>query len=405
MKRTLFVSIDGLLGDLGFSQVLRVIEPLSRRGLPYALVSLERAGDLANTARVAELERRLAAAGIPWSWDHYAEGSRAGLAALNMGRLAALALRSTRRNGVGLLHARGYHGGAVARLVRLALGTPYLFDARGYWIDERIEGSRWFTTPRRLAVARAVERRLFADARAVVTLTQLQANDVLAGDFGPADKPVVVIPTCADYDEFRPRPRDALPLVPAEARARLAGKMVLGIIGSYSSAYIGAEMATLIADVMRRRDDAALLVLSGLNDAWRACLTAGGVPDERVLYARANHEAMPEWLNLVDWGLLMLVADSKARSATMPTKLAEFLATGVRPIAHGCNPEMRDWVHRAGHGLVLESVTPEALTAAAEIICAPHAPVDTDAVRALTAPHFSLASGLDRYERLLRQLH
>ena len=151
------------------------------------------------------------------------------------------------------------------------------------------------------------------------------------------------------------------------------------------------------------RPDAHLLVLSGQREEYERRLT--GVDPARVTLTRADHDAMPEWLSLLDWGLLLLNPASPAKRASVPTKLAEFFATGVRVAQFGCNEEISDWVRRAGSGVVLPSVDAQGLEAAARLIAAS---TRDEAVlaraREVTAPHFSLKSGLERYEALWRRL-
>ncbi len=403
MRPVLYVTIDGVLDHIGFSQVLRVVEALATRGVPYSLVSMERARDLGDTARVEAVRARLRAAGIAWESAPYHEGGAATVAE-NLGRLTALAARVAVVARAGLVHARGYHGALVARALRATLRVPYLFDARGFWIDERLEEGRWFTTPRRLRVARRVEHRLYRDARGIVTLTELHAADVTRDHLPRGARPPLVIPTCADYDQFRIAPTPSVEVVPMDVRQALRGRRVLAIVGSLNRAYLGRDAGRLMRAVLARDPDARLLVLSGQSDAWRTCLAGCGVPAEATVLARADHEAMPAWLSLVDFGLLVLTPDTVAKRAMMPTKLAEFFAAGVGPVAHGCNPEVRDWVARAGSGIVLEGLGDDALDAAAAKICQTPALGVREHARAITAPHFSLASGVARYAQLLEAL-
>jgi glycosyltransferase involved in cell wall biosynthesis len=114
---------------------------------------------------------------------------------------------------------------------------------------------------------------------------------------------------------------------------------------------------------------------------------------------------MPEWLSLVRWGLLLLDSPN-AKRGSMPTKLAEFFAAGVRPLQHGCNTEVSDWVRIAGSGHVLPNVNEAELTRAAEFVCsAPE--VDAElllAARKRTEGHFSLTGGIERYVDILRRV-
>lgn len=396
-RRLLYLSADGLLEPLGFSQVLRVVEGLAQRGWPYDVHSLEKSKDLQRESRVREVRARLSALGVRWSFDAYLDGGSA-RAALNNERALVRAASSTSFAGI---HARAYHAGMAAFGAWLSRRTPYLFDARSYWFDERLEEGRWLTSPLRVAVARGIEHQLFARAAGVVTLTELQADDVRGGRFGrPQQRSVTCIPTCADFDDFRLQ--HAASRVPEEARAALLGRKVLGIVGSVNRSYLVDETLELCARVLSQSPHARLLILSGQRDEYERRLERLRVPPEQVVMTRADHEAMPDWLSLIDWGMLLLNASSPAKRASMPTKLAEFLAAGVRPVQFGCNDEVSSWVRRTGSGFVLEGVDSASLDAAARHICAAQ-PDEATLVRARDAasPHFSLRAGVERYEQVL----
>ncbi|MDP1822363.1 MAG: glycosyltransferase [Archangium sp.] len=403
MKPLLYLTADGLMEALGFSQVVRVIEGLAERGWPYEVVSLEKPDDLMRVGRVFEIRSRLARAGIGWTALPWSVGGTARDALQNEMALVKVALARAKQGRIGGIHARAYHGGFAALACRVAWGTPYLFDTRSYWFDERLEEGRWFTSPLRLGIARGVEHQLFAQASGVVTLTELQASDVRSGRFGSSRHEVVqCITTCADFEDFVRRPPRQCRRVPESIRGALQGKRVLGLIGSINRSYLVDETLALVRSVLRRDEQAHLLVLSGQSDEYARRLTATGISADRFTLTRADHEAMPEWLSLIDWGMLLLNPDSSAKRASMPTKLAEFLACGVRPVQFGCNSEVSDWVKNTGSGFVLADVRPHTLEAAAErIVTTTLEDEVASRARSLAAPHFSLESGLDKYEHVL----
>jgi len=386
--------------------VARVVEGLSRRGWAYDILSLEKAPDLERTGRVREVEQRLARAGVTWHRSPYDWSRSGGAAVKNLGTLARQAVRLAMRGRVRAIHARAYHGAFAGLAAWTAAGLPYVFDARSYWIDEKLEEGRWFTTPVRLGLARGLEHQLFARAAGVVTLTELQASDVRAGRFGAnGDRPVVCVPTTADYEDFRRRPPAELTRVPAGVRARLAGKLVLAVIGSINRSYLVDETLDLARRVMARRPDAHLLILSGQQQEYEDRLVAIGVDTARVTQAKADHDAMPQWMSLLDWCLLLLNPASPAKRASVPTKLAELFASGVRPAQFGCNAEVSEWVRRAGSGFVLPSVEAGALEDAARRIAEWQGDAASLArAREITAAHFSLQTGLERYDGLWRRV-
>ncbi|MFO0594764.1 MAG: glycosyltransferase [Myxococcaceae bacterium] len=406
MKRLLYLTADGVLEALGFSQVVRVIEALAKRGWQYELFSLEKPKDLERTARVREVRERLARAGIEWRYEPWAVGGSGRDAVQNELALIRFALQRARRGGLDAIHARAYHGAVAAFACKSAYGTPYLFDTRSYWFDERLEEGRWFTSPVRLGLARGVEHQLFAQAAGVVTLTELQADDVRQGAFGPnGARPVQCITTTADFDDFVRKPLAELRRVPGALVEQLRGRRVLGIVGSLNRSYLVKETLELIRLVQQRDPRAWLLVLSAQQAEYEAAARAAGLPLDRLTVTRADHDAMPEYLSLLDWSPLLLQPASRAKRASMPTKLAEFFACGVRPAQFGCSSEVSDWVRRAGTGVVLPSVEPGELARAADVIAAStRDEAALQAGRERAAEHFSLASGTDKYDAVLRQM-
>jgi hypothetical protein len=401
----LYVSFDSVLQPLVFSQVVRVVAALAQRGFRYHLLSVERPRDLAKTEVKARVEDVLRSAGVPWTYVVAPSMGSARLAMETLARVLARAAVTARRGRIQLVHARGYQSAMVARGLRRLLGLPYVFDARGYWIEERATPGEWFSTGASYAMGKWTEQALFRGARAVVTLTELQALDVTSGLFGPAPAAVEVIPTCADYEAFtlrasRPtQPADAA--VPEAIRRELSGKVVMGIVGALNNTYFVRETLRLAKLAVEASPAAHLLVLSSQESEYAAALEAAGVARGRWTVAAAEHWEMPDWLQWIDWGML-LVPENAANRAKMPTKLAEFFATGVRPMFFGCNSDVARWVERAGSGHVLTGVDDGSLEAGARVIAGSRARFDSlKAARDITAPHFSLVSGIARYARLL----
>lgn len=175
----LYISFDGALQPLGHSQVVRLLLLLAGAGHRYSLVTLERVADLGAPERVNALRGQLTSAGIKWRHGTYHEGAKG--VARNLGQVTRMVEQAIREDEIGLVHARGYQPAVVARWLRARQGLPYIFDFRGLWVDERLEEGRWFTNPAALGLARYVERALFQDAAAVVSLAEPGADLLRSG--------------------------------------------------------------------------------------------------------------------------------------------------------------------------------------------------------------------------------
>jgi hypothetical protein len=402
----LYVTFDGLLQPLAFSQVVRVVTGLASRGVRYHLLSVERPGDVDKVELRQFANDTLRSAGVGWTPVVAASMGTPRLAIDAAARMTIEAAGIARREGIKLVHARGYHGALVAQALKRLLRLPYLFDVRGYWIEERSGPGGWFSTPASYATGKFVEQVLFRGADAVVTLTELQATDLLAGLFGPPPALLEVIPTCADYDAFflrasRPAKPEGDEVVPGVVQSRLAGKRVIALVGALNRSYNVDESLTFARFVTQISASTHILILSQQHREYEMALQSVGIPSDRYTVAAAEHRCMPDWLQWVDWGLLLL-PETAAKRASMPTKLAEFFAAGVRPIFFGCNSEAARWVERAGSGYVLPSLDADALRHTARKITrteAEHAPLRT--AREITMPHFGLVSCVERYGRLI----
>ena len=86
----------------------------------------------------------------------------------------------------------------------------------------------------------------------------------------------------------------------------------------------------------------------------------------------------------------------------MPTKLAEFFASGVRPIQYGCNPEVAELVRASGAGVILEGLSEQHLEqAATEIVGQPLERGIVEEARRRMRPYFGLESGVAAYSEIL----
>jgi glycosyltransferase involved in cell wall biosynthesis len=392
----LYLTSDGILEPLGASQVVAYLVGLSRLGYRYRILSLEKESDLADDVAVTRLREQLRAEEIQWRFLPYRGGTAVRLARMYRNMLTFARQESS---GATLVHARSFVMGVLARRLYKLGGPPYIFDARGYWVDERAEAGRWFRLKPVYRLAKALEHKIARDAAAIVTLTDLQRDDFRARFPG---KPVETITTCVDFERFRPEVFSDK--VPEQVRARITGKVVLGLIGSLNASYRIREGIRLFQFVREITPRAHLLCMTRQQDEMRVLLAEAGIRDEDFTIATASHSDMPAWIAQVHWGLLLLES-TYAKRASMPTKFGEMLAAGVRPVQYGCNDEVAQIVRTIGSGIVLESTSDDRLRETACQIAAIGWQRDGLAeARERAREHFSLENGTMKYAQLLQQL-
>lgn len=386
------ITLDGLSTDLGQSQVLAVSERLQSIGWQCTILSLEpKSGTDRDFDR---LEGRVAASGVRWRHRPYQPG-RAG-AVRNLVSMSAMIKDIWEETD--LFHCRSYFGAFFPAVASVFASTPYVFDTRGYWIDEKIEAGRWFQDRASRVIARRVEHELYDRASGVVTLTELAAKDVRQGFFGRphASERSICIPTCVDYDKFKIE-RDAPP------DEFLRGGPIVAYVGSLNPSYRSRESLRLAALILERNPQAKFLALTSQMAQMNELVDENCIPPSRRLVRSVGHDGMHRWLPWIDVGLMLMVEPIRAKRASMPTKLGEFFACGVTPIAHGANSEIADWIQRTGSGLALEDLSMASLYLAADFAVSSRPDLETRVrARRLAEEHFSLDSAARRYDALFQ---
>jgi len=325
-SRVLYVSYDGALEPIGQSQILPYLEGLSHQGVTFSLITFEKAAEMRPGSPAFERTRaRLAAAGIRWHPHRYHKRPALLSTLYDIVRGAVWCLYLARRQRAQLVHARSYVAALMALPARWLLRRPLLFDIRGFWVDERVEGGIW---RKGLVywIAKRVERLLYGNADAIVSLTE--AGKVAVQDFPTVSRrgiPIEVVPTCVDTDHFAPRQPDRA-LV---ERLGFEAKTIFTYVGSVGTWYAMEEILDFFGVVLQEIPEAALLlVVREPIDALRRSVELRGLLPVTAIVSSAPHSEIPRWLSVSRVGLAFYTP-GVSNIARFPTKIGEYLASGL----------------------------------------------------------------------------
>jgi len=288
MSRVLYVSHDGVREALGRSQVLAYLYGLSARGVSIRLLSFEKGWrDLRVRAELERLRQEIEARGIRWEWLGYHRRPVLLATLYDLVRGAIWAAWFVIRERIGIVHARSYVPALIGWMLKRLFGTRFLFDMRGFWADQRVEGGLWPPNGLRYRLAKTFERRFLRDADGIVTLTEAARPEIerLAGD-ATAKGRIAVIPTCVDLGRFRIDD-------PARVRARLGqeGRFPVIYAGALGSWYLLEEMLHFFEVLRGRVSQAHFLILSSAPPhlirtgvPWFQCIPADAIDVQCQLF-------------------------------------------------------------------------------------------------------------------------
>ena len=122
---------------LGVSQIIPYLELLSR-DFSISLISFEKPG-----ADARHAGERLEAAGVTWRPQTYHAFPKIGSTVRDVVTGTKVIDELAREQGCDIIHVRSYVPALMATRSVTLQRARLLFDMRGFWADERIEGGIW----------------------------------------------------------------------------------------------------------------------------------------------------------------------------------------------------------------------------------------------------------------------
>jgi glycosyltransferase involved in cell wall biosynthesis len=269
-----------------------------------------------------------------------------------------------RRFRPGVLHTTtDYTNALVTQALAEALGVPWVYEMRGRleltWVASRPAEFRGTAgTSERVRLLRAKEAELAQAADAVVVLSQVQADDLVARGVNP-DK-LTLVPNAIDPQLLS---RDA---DPAEARQALGLPREGVWVGTVSSlvAYEGIDDLLRAVALLRAEglDVRALVAGDGVSrPAWVTLADKLGLGDVVVFPGRVAPAEAPCWFEALDIFTVPRKNTPVCRLVT-PLKPVEAMALR-RPVVASDLPALREIVAHEAHGAVFRAEDPSALAA------------------------------------------
>ncbi len=400
---TLYLCYFGLREPLVQTQVLPYLRQIRQGGVAVSLLTFEpRCRRMWTPDEVIDWRTRLHADGIRWfSLPYHKRPSLpATLYDIVMGARAAS--RLVRRDHIDVLHARGHTAAAMGVLTKRHSGGRLLFDIRGFMPEEYADSGLWPPGGRLYRGAKKIERQLFAAADGFVVLTE-KARGILFPGCRAADgvgRPLEVIPCCVDLQRFRTAALPSKQVMRQELG--LTGRRVLVYVGSLGGWYLTDDMAALLA-VAHRQDGLTFSMILTQSPARLITepLRKFGVAPRDYLVRQVAPNEIPRYLHAADLAL-SFIKPCDSKMASSPTKIAEYLASGLPVLTNTGVGDLDAILTTHGAGVLVrdfgQAAYRQALLAAQKLL--QEAGVQ-DRCRALAQRHFDLETvGGLRYRRL-----
>lgn len=392
MIRALYITYDGLSDPLGQSQILPHLKRLAKnRSVHWTILSFEK--DLAGDC-IISIEKGLSLSGIEWLKAPYHKGGAIPLISKIYDLISGIVkvLRTGRRYDV--IHARSYVAAFIAMFFFKKHRNEFIFDMRGFWPEERVDGGLWKKDGILFKISKIFEKKILQMADHVVVLTDKAKNELTAGVKYPVPKAISVIPTCADVSRFSNK---------NEKRRIPYSFCYSGSIGTW---YALPEMIGFISFLREKNLPATLHFIVNefsLKNISSQIYSMIHLKDFLSLES-SSYEGLPLRLGQFQFGFYF-IRPCYSKTSSCPTKLAEFLAMGMPVITNRGIGDCDQWIEKEGLGVLVDDFTPSAyLKAFKDMEALLKDPGVMERCVRFVKKNLSLETAVTRYEEIYQRL-
>ncbi|MDD4939027.1 MAG: glycosyltransferase family 4 protein [Candidatus Omnitrophica bacterium] len=401
--KVLYISYDSALEPIPQSQVIPYLKELSGDGYIFHWLSFDKPR-LLRSGRQKEIMRDdLAKNNIIWHSLNYYRKPYLLAKAFNIVCGVFAAAFYTVKEDIAIIHCRSEVASVIGYIVSRFFRKKMLYDRRGFMAEDYVEGGMWKGRSSFLYKAMiSIDNKLLASSDRVVVLTQKMKDWLVENrpSLNLRDK-TRIIPCCVDISRFKRAEGKE-----AKSRLGLEGKFVFVYSGSLGTWYLLSEMIDFFSCAGKIIPNAHFLILTMSDHGIaRKAISRKGLSAGDFTIKTADFSEVPQFLRSADCAICF-IKPVVSKYASSPTKLAEFLASGLPVVINKGIGDSDRMLDAEKAGLVIKEFTDEEYRSCAEQLTRLFKENGVLRERCVGAArkYFSLSDGIDKYRRIYLEL-
>ena len=407
MPNILYIAYDGMTDPLGQSQVLPYISGLSQHGYRFTLISCEKEerNTPENRARIQDI---CDANNIDWRPLSYTKKPPVLSTIKDVRNIKKAAFAAHQEKKFELVHCRSYIPALIGRQMKQKFGIKFLFDMRGFWADERVDGNIWnLKNPLFRTIFNYFKRKetqFMQEADHIISLTENGKNEIHSWQHIQNNPvPIQVIPCCADLDVFNyGNVQEADTIKQKKALGIPENAKVVSYLGSVGTWYMADEMLDFFIAYQKKNPDAVFLFITPDSKEYiHQICAAKNIDAQKVFVKSAQRHEVPVLASISNFSLFF-IKPAYSKKASSPTKQAELMGLGIPIVCNNGVGDTSEIVKKYKAGVVVDAFNDLAYNRAIEEIEA--LDFDREKLRSGARDYFDLALGVKRYLGVYQKL-
>jgi len=418
----LYLTYDGLHEPLGQSQILPYLEGLAKKGYEITVISFEKPSFAkaledkrlkvqSSELRIVQLKYHKWPPVLSTLYDIYL-----------LKRAVEKELTNNADPAGGrqfdIIHCRSYITSLVGLWAKKKYGIKFIFDMRGFWADERVEGGLWnLKNPIFKWIYQFFKRKeklFLLESDAIISLTHNSKNEIENKILSDArinrstDSPMTikVIPTCTELELFNPN------VIATTDKDQLRGDLdirkddfVLLYLGSLGTWYMLEEMLDFYEDLKAKRlevnGSTKFLFLTREKDEIIKALKRRKLNEKEFVIASSPRRDVPKYISICDASIFFILP-TYSKKASSATKMGEVMAMGKPVITNIGWGDVEAIIPKAKSGVLVRKLSPSGYQKVLEDFIAND--FDPHHIRAQAKELFSMEKGVEQYDEIYKSL-
>jgi glycosyltransferase involved in cell wall biosynthesis len=361
--KILYISYDGMTDPLGQSQVIPYLKGLSAKGYKIIIISCEKRDRFEKQKKT--IKKILYVNNIDWHPVPYSRLPSVFSKQFNLSLINTKANLICSEEKPDIVHCRSYMAALIGLKLKKRYGTKFIFDMRGFWADERVDGGIWklnnILHSRIYKFFKKKEIEFLLNSDKTICLTTQAMDEIRSWQQLNGKKiPIQVIPCCADLQLFN------LKNINKAEKEKLKQKLqinetdfIISYLGSIGTWYMLDEMLDFFKRLLDKKTNSKFLFIT--QDDKSLILQKAKekqISREKIIIHSANRNEVPIYISLSDISIFF-IKPLYSKKASSPTKMGEIMALGVPIITNKGIGDDDQIIGESGAGMLIEKFTNE----------------------------------------------
>lgn len=355
-KNVLYLTYDGLTDSLGQSQILPYIIGLRKKGFCFTIISFEKWDKLIkNGDSIKDIVVENDIIWFPLTFTSYPPVFSK---IYDLWRFKKKAIQICKSRNFNFIHCRSYVSAQIGLYLKRKLGLKFIFDMRGFWVDERIDGKIWNKNNPLYYLMykwyKGKEKTLLKNADSIISLT-FAAKKYLTNNF-ELNSEITVIPCAVDLELFKPCNSQIRKIYRKKLNLR-DNDYIIVYLGSIGTWYMLEEMLDFYNVVSSIKPEAKFHFLTTNNpDLIISKAQERNITLDKIIINSAKRNEIPKYLAAADVSIFF-IKPYFSKMASSPTKHGELLGCNIPVICNQGIGDLDEIIENSNTGVIVKGFT------------------------------------------------